>query len=61
MRINEDIKEELLTAIKNRTSESFETTVVGGLKHFISSEGNVQGLYIGTIRHDEKDFKIYMI
>ncbi len=61
MEINKNIKAELVEAIKNRTSESFECVTSGNLKHFISSEGSIRGLYIGSISFDEKEFKIYMI
>lgn len=61
MKLNDDLKKELAEAIKARAAESFETTTSGGLKHFISSEGQSSGLYIGTIQIEEKDYKIYMI
>ena len=62
MKINEQILKEIEGAIKGRTSESFEYTASGGLKHFITSEqNNARGHYIGSIEVDEKLFKIYMI
>jgi hypothetical protein len=61
MQINEKIKEELEEAISSHGAGSFEITVSGGLKHFISSEGQARGLYILTIVHGKLEFKIYMI
>lgn len=61
MKINQSIYTELLLAIKNRKTDSFEVSVSGSLNHFISSEGQARGLYIGTIKHDGADFKIYMV
>jgi hypothetical protein len=61
MQMSNTLKEEILKAIETRTSESFKLTVDGGLNHFISSEGKSDGLYIGKIDYDGKEFKIYMI
>lgn len=62
MKINEQILKEIEEAIKVRTSESFEYTVSGGMKHFITSEqNNAQGHYIGSTEVNGKLFKIYMI
>jgi hypothetical protein len=61
MDINKQIRDELLKAIMQRTTDTFECTVSGKLKHFISSEGKKRGLYVTTIEVDDKDFKIYMI
>ena len=60
MEINENIKNELTTAIQNRTADSFEIKI-GRLGHFVSSEGKVRGLYVCTIKCDGVDFKVYMI
>lgn len=60
MQLNETVKTRILEAIKNRTSESFEVKVAGRLRHFVSSEGQKKGMYLGTIQHDNKEFKIYM-
>lgn len=61
MEINESIKDELLTAIRHRVADSFETKVFNRLEHFVSSEGKVRGLYVCTIKCDGIDFKVYMI
>lgn len=61
MKINDRIFVELQEAINQRTSDSFEVKTSGNLDHFISSEGQSKGLYIGTIEHQGKEFKIYMI
>lgn len=61
MKINSEIKKELEKAISTHGAGSFEVTVSGNLKHFISSEGKVRGLYLLTIVHDKLKFKIYMI
>ena len=61
MQINESIKKEILDAIKKNGEGSFETTVSGGLKHFVSSDSSVKGMYIETIQLDGKEYKIYMI
>lgn len=61
MKMSTTLHEELLLAIQKRESESFEMQTTGGLKHFISSEGKSQGLYIGVIPFDGKNFEIYMV
>ncbi len=61
MQINKSIYQELLDSISTRTSDSFEVKTSGDLGHFISSEGQVKGHYLGTIEQDGKEFKIYMI
>ena len=60
MKVNQEIITELLRAIQERTEETFEVTVSGGLKHFVSSEGKKKGLYVTTISHDDKAFDVYM-
>jgi hypothetical protein len=60
MKVNKEITAELLQAIQKRTEETFEVTVSGGLKHYVSSEGKKKGLYVTTIKHDNKAFDIYM-
>jgi hypothetical protein len=61
MQINKQIKEDLLKAIKERKSDTFECVASGELRHFISSEGKSRGLYLYTIEVDGKEFKIFMI
>jgi hypothetical protein len=61
MQINKQIKEDLLKAINERNSDTFECVASGELRHFISSEGEQKGLYLYAIEVDDKDFKIYMI
>jgi hypothetical protein len=61
MDINRQILQELLSAIQKRTTETFEHTVSGGLKHFISSEGRRNGLYVNSVKVENKEFKIFMI
>lgn len=60
MQLSKRVEQELLAAIAARTAESFEVRTSGGLRHFISSEGQKKGLFICVLVHDDKEFKIYM-
>jgi hypothetical protein len=59
--MNKNLEAEILEAIKQRMSDTFRITAKGNLNHLISSEGISEGLYIGKIDFEGKEFKIYMI